>query len=212
MSLILFSIASIGAVIFIVAFFRIVIASFRHHMVTGFISLIPGINLVVLPTVLNKTGKAFPLSILGLGIALVAWYAGGSQFVDDYLQKKTLSTETVKTSEVSVGAEVATDDNSAVTREKIATATVESHKTKEIALPPKPLYYIFYKSVEYSELAQLANEHIRITLVDGRIFEGKNVQTSPESLLLDVFRDGQSQVIKIMSKHIERIEKLARRD
>jgi len=202
MSLFLIILTAIGAAIFLIAFILIVVASFRHHTVTGFISLIPGINLVVLPTVLSKTGKAFPASIAGLGIALLAWYSGGNHYIDSYLKNKPIIEEVNNTETVLEKPRTESNPEDQLT---------VSHKTKQSPLPSKPLYYLVYTTIEYKQLGELLNKHIRIELIDGRQLEGKTTKVTAHSLLLETYDNNKTQVVKILSKHIRKIEKLIKK-
>ncbi len=190
MSLLLFILAAIGGFIFLIAYIILVVASFRHHTVTGLISLIPGINLVVLPTILGKTGKAFPASVFGLALALVAWYAGGHHYLQDYQQNSLAITQEANVSESSISPKNVV------------------RKTKELPLPSKPLYYIVYTKVDNDELGNLINQYIRVKLVDDRELEGRNIETTATSLLLKTHNNNKDQVVKISLKHILTIEKL----
>ena len=186
MSLLLIILAAIGLFIFLISYLKLVVASFKHHPVTGLISLIPGVNLVVLPTILGKTGKTFPASVFGLVLAIIAWYAGGNQYLDN---RKNVPLANI--------TEV---------------ANPVASRFKEQPLPSKPLYYIVYTAVNTSELESLKNKHIRISLVDDRILEGKNLEANTSSLLLETFKDDTRKVIKVSPKHIIKLEKLERKD
>jgi len=196
MTLTLFIVAAIGLFIFLIAYLRIIIASFRHHTVTGLISVIPGINLAVLPTVWAKISKAFPLSILGLAMTFGGWYTGGNLYLDK--NQITLLTKTSNTQ---------AEQSPVVHNKKMVPV---KHKTKEQPLPQKPLYYIRFKKVAISQLDSLLNQHIRIQLIDDRELEGKNIKSSVTTLLIETYNKGNKQVIKVPSKHIKSLEKLVR--
>ena len=196
MTLTLFIVAATGLAIFLIAYLRIVIASFRHHAVTGLISIVPGINLAVLPTVWAKMSKVFSLSVLGLAMALGGWYAGGNQYLDNRQMKlftKSPNTQVAQSPVV-----------------KNSEALQIKHKTKELPLPQKPLYYIRFQKVAISQLDSLLNQYIRIKLIDDRELEGKNIESSSSVLLIETFQNGNRQVVKVSSKHIKTLEKLVR--
>lgn len=199
MTLTLFILAAIGLFVFVIAYLRIIIASFRHHTVTGLISMIPGINLAVLPTVWVKINKAFPMSVLGLAMTLGGWYMGGNLYLDKNqisLISKPQNTQTTSPTQFPV-----------VQKNK---ATPIKHKTKEQPLPQKPLYYIRFKKVAISQLDSLLNQYIRIQLIDDRELEGKNIKSSSTTLLIETYSNGSKQVVKVSSKHIRTLEKLVR--
>ena len=201
MTLTLFIVAVVGLFIFVIAYLRIIIASFRHHTVTGLISMIPGINLAVLPTVWAKINKAFPMSVLGLAITLGGWYMGGNLYLDknqNSLFNKPKNTQTASPTQSSL-----------VQKSK---AMPTEHKTKEQPLPQKPLYYIRFKKIAISQLDSLLDQYIRIQLVDDREIEGKNIKSSSTELLIETYSNGSKQVVKVPSKHIRTLEKLVRSD
>ena len=197
MTLTLFILAAIGLFIFVIAYLRIIIASFRHHTVTGLISMIPGINLAVLPTVWAKISKAFPMSVLGLAMTLGGWYMGGNLYLDKN-QISLISEPQNTTSPTQFPV---------VPKSK---AIPIKHKTKEQPLPQKPLYYIRFKKVAISQLDSLLNQYIRIQLIDDRELEGKSIKSSSTSLLIETYSNGSKQVVKVSSKHIRTLEKLVR--
>ncbi len=196
MTLTLFIVAVTGLAIFIIAYLRIIIASFRHHAVTGLISIVPGINLAVLPTVWAHMSKVFSLSVLGLAMTLGGWYAGGNQYLDN--RKMKLSTKSANT-QVAQSPVV-----------KQSELLPVKHKIKELPLPQKPLYYIRFQKVPISKLDSLLNQYIRIKLIDDRELEGKNIESSSSTLLIETFNNDNRQVVKVSMTHIKTLEKLVR--
>ncbi len=194
MSLYLFIAAAIGFTIFILAYLAIVIASFRHHTVTGLIALIPAINLAVLPTIWQKTSKAFPLGILGLGLALATWYSGGYQYFHS----------------LQTGKPVIASEPSTTAPEKQPAEQVTTRNVEEVPLPDKPLYYLVYQKVESNDLASLVGQQVRVTLIDGQQLEGKNIKTSNQSVFIESSDQGNTQTLKVALQHIQTLEKLAR--
>lgn len=193
MKLFLFIAAIISLVVFFISYFRIVISAFRHHTVTGLISIFPGINLTVLPTVWGKMSSSFMLSIVSLGVSVGAWYAGGNQHL--------MINSSIHANKVSSTQSVNSDNKTGIDTSLL-------HKMKKVALPQEPLYYIVFKQVEVNNLGSLINEHIRVKLVDDRELEGKNIKTSDNSLFLETYNSGNIQLVKIASKHIKTLEKL----
>lgn len=188
MSFYLFIAAAIGLSLFIIAYLVIVLASFRHHPVTGLIALLPGLNLAVLPSVWRKTGKAFLLSIFGLGLSLLAWYSGGNQ----YLQSRTTLNETIVPQ----------------ASPSPANSDTPSTSLKQVSLPEKPLYYLVYQEVERSKLTQLAGQQVRLTLIDGQRIEGKQTKSSDQAIFIETSTHGERQTLKVALQHIQHVEML----
>jgi hypothetical protein len=193
MTLFLFITAIIGLLIFFISYLRIVLSSFQHHTVTGFISIFPGINLTVLPTVWGQMSNAFLLSIVGLGVSLGAWYGGGNQHL-------------ILNPITSVEQPTVNQPVNSSTKEIVNLPII--HKTKETALPQKPLYYVVFKQVEVNALGSLVNQYIRVKLIDDRVLEGRNIKVNDSSLLLETYDKGNIQLVKIAAKHIKTLEKL----
>lgn len=191
MSLPLFIVSAIGLLIFLIAYLMIVIASFRHHPVTGLISLIPGINLVVLPSIWAQTGKAFGISFVGLMIALAGWYTGGHQFPNEY----------------KIATETAPQDTVIHTKQP-ETLKASPRKIKESPLPQKPLYYLVYENAATNQLQNLTQQLLRITLTDDRIVEGKSLKANDATLLLETRQGSQIHVVEVNVQHIKTVEKL----
>ena len=191
MSFYLFIAATIGLTLFILTYFLIVAASFRHHPVTGLIALLPGINLTVLPTIWSKSGKTFLIGLLGLGTALITWYSGGNR----YFQEQRV-TGTPSISELSPA------------HEKKPAAAALPQNFKETPLPEKPLYYLVYHKVDNTKLTSLVGQQVRLTLTNGQQMEGKGIKASRQALMLETTERGNTQVLKISPQHIQTLEKL----
>ncbi|CAA6801724.1 MAG: Unknown protein [uncultured Thiotrichaceae bacterium] len=168
MTLALAALAVIGLLVFLINYGRIIIASFRHHIVTGLISLVPGINIVVLPTIWARIGNAFVISIIGLALALGGWILGGKNTINQLLTPTSTPVA-----------------NSLPTINSNETTQVNNAKYKELPLPHKTLYQLRYQTINLQQTPVGINQQLRVTLKDGSILEGRLVEPIEQAIIIN---------------------------
>ncbi|MCK5897050.1 MAG: hypothetical protein KAG20_09600 [Cocleimonas sp.] len=73
-------IAVLGGLLFVFSFVKYVLTGFRYHPVTGLLALIPVINVITLPTLMDgKIIRVILLGILGLMFSIGAWFLGADK-------------------------------------------------------------------------------------------------------------------------------------
>lgn len=177
MTLALAAVAFIGLFIFLINYGRIIFASFKHHFVTGLISLFPGINIVVLPTIWGRTGNAFMISIFGLALAVGGWILGGKKHINQLLNPSTATA----VSTIAATESPTTNSPAAVS----APITASSSNFKQLALPPKALYQLSYQTIDLQQTPVSINQQLRVTLKDGSVFEGRLIEPINQSILIN---------------------------
>lgn len=174
MTLALAALTVIGFIIFIFNYGRIIIASFKHHIVTGLISLVPGINIVVLPTIWARIGNAFVISIIGLALATCGWIMGGKVAINQLLSPSTTATSITPSNADQPQASHPAND----------TSTTNS-SFKQLPLPNKALYQLRYQTINLQTTALNVSEQLRITLKDGNRFEGRLIEAIDETITIN---------------------------
>lgn len=197
--------AALSALLFIVFYGRIIITAFRHHVITGLISFVPALNLLILPSIWDKIGRSFVASVMCLAIAISTWHFGGRS----YLQQNNL---------LPVKQEVAqtAEETEAEPQPEVKNEPEElSDDIKEIRLPDKPIHYLVFVDTPKEKYSELANNDLRITLVDNSVIEGRSAETSAESISIEHYNnphrlqeEGASRIQKVKIANIKSLQTL----
>lgn len=204
MDLALSAIALISIFIFIIAYSVIAFASFRHHFVTGLISLIPVANILILPSVWYKTSKAFIISFIAIIIAAGAWFSGANQNLLNYA--KGLDNPTTQN-------EITPLEDSAISSAPASSFVTQVASFKNLSqtpLPSKALYYLLFEQVNQQHWDHLKDSLIRITFEDETTLEGRVANILPDRLVIKYHQNHQTQTLETKTARIVNIEKLIR--
>jgi len=205
MALALSIVAIISIVIFLFAYLSVAIASFRHHFITGLIALIPGINVVVLPTIWHKAGKNVISGGLALGIGLIAWQSGANSFINDKIKVALNSEQTADSAHNPFNVEDIEKSQSSTPKEKN-----KSVKTRQVGLPQHPLYQLVFEDISIQDIGTLKNPFLRITRIDETTIEGRTPKISSSSLFIERHSNGSTFQYEVPFKHIKKLEKMVR--
>jgi len=172
MQLALTILAGFGALLFVGCFLAYVFSGFRHHFVTGLISMLPILNVITLPSLWDKNSKKFIVGFIGLIITCGAWFLGADKGIQNLIQRGGNAT----TEEV-----VITSSPKASTYQTTNTAPVSS-QTKRIrsydeenmlVLPAKALYKLGFDIVPIDQIASLNGRIVQITKTNNELVEGR---------------------------------------
>jgi hypothetical protein len=213
-----------GLVILGIGYLIVIVAGFKHHFVTGLIAMIPGVNILVIPSTWDKASSGFILGIVGLVIAAGGWFGGNGQiYMPNALVGKNEQAAVVQAGSVQSDAAKqdpqqtsATGEQPAETDSAVAEVTqpsspliaIGSQKTEGLImpLPNKPLYMLTYQQIENSELSGLLGQYIRITDSSRQATEGKLLNIEADQLLLQKQEGSES----IALSDIAQLEKLVK--
>lgn len=170
MNLSLFIITLISLAVLLVCYLTISYRSFKHHTVTGLISLLPIVNLLIIPSVWYQIRKPFFVSMIAIVISIAAWFLGGQNYNT--------------TGKIAKG-------------EQQSTINPVNSNIHTIPLPQKPLYYIKYHSIDKSSIAQTLDKSIKIELNNSTTLEGRNQSVNKSTLQLLVGYNENQRIIEV---------------
>jgi len=75
----------LGVLLFLLCFLGYALSAFRHHFVTGLISLLPVLNIITLPSLWDKNSNKFFIGLIGLILLSVSWFFGADKYVKDLI-------------------------------------------------------------------------------------------------------------------------------
>jgi len=206
MELALTIIAVLGFLLFILSYLRFVFAGFKHHPVTGAISAIPVLNVLVLPTLWYRTGKFLILGVFALALAIGAWFMGAEKGINNYssallgkplpsvMQQTTIQapeTPSVASPAAPAGAAKA-QPNQQATIQKTPAPNVIQPSTKQISfdesqlqsLPGKALYKMSFEDVPVNTITSLPGRIVRLMDKNYKTIEGRVAAIGASSVFI----------------------------
>lgn len=198
MEYILVSVFAIGLLLFILSWLRVIFVGFKHHPMTGLLSIIPVLNLLVLPTIWHRISGWLLAGAIGLLLAVLAWFFGAEERLYRYstgVDNRPQQEETTESNALSLPS--LTEDDAAA----LSSGT---------ELPKAALYNMVYKSIELSELGKHLNEYVRISRQDRSQVEGKLLSVSNKYLILERRHNERLEELRISIDDITQAETITR--
>jgi len=200
MQLVLTILAGLGALIFIFCFIGYVLSGFRHHFVTGLISMLPVLNIVTLPSLWDKNSKKFLTGLVALVITSGAWFMGADNGYKNLVSRGNLSNnEEVVISSASNNT-TASKTSSADVQKNSNSVTKTTYKYDEedmFALPSKALYVMGFDIVPINQISSLKGRIVQITKNNNELIEGRVKSIAPGSVIVDGLLENELPIASI---------------
>ena len=178
MEMALVALAGIGLLLFIYSFLAYIFAGFKHHPVTGLISMLPVLNIVTLPSLWHTTGRKLIIGFIGLLIAAGSWFMGAEQGTNNLLAK-------IQGNPVAVDTVITPDEASKI--QALSQSLMQS-------LPGKALYKMSFESVDPTTLVTYQGKTIRITTKNREQFEGRLLKVINTQVILESTGNKETKV------------------
>ncbi len=171
----------IGILLFVASWLRVIFAGFVHHFVTGIVSAVPVLNLLILPVIWHKVYAWVLAGIIGLLIAVGSWYAGAEEHVYRYAAGNGISiAPPVAEGQIGEGTQGKKTPADFAAEETPATPLAPGQE-----LPRKSLYKMTYQTVGNRSLDQYVGSYVRITRTDRKTFEGKILGPADNGVMIE---------------------------
>ncbi len=195
----------LGGLLFIYSFIKYALIGFRYHPITGLLALMPVVNIITLPTLMDgKIIRLIIFGILGLLLAIAAWFLGADKSIYRHVaafrgQSAPLSSNTIagNSSKQNTMMPSATAMTSAVQ----STGAIKSDSSKEmvvassnaqiapkpvhfINLPKKALYNLQFIDTPVQQLSTLQGRTVRIITRENSVIEGRLQKASTSSIFI----------------------------
>lgn len=201
MQLVLLILAGFGALLFIISFLSYVASGFRHHFVTGVISILPVLNIITLPSLWYKSSRKFIVGCIGLIIFIIAWFLGADKGIQNLMSDQNSSvTEGVAVS----SAPISTQQNTSSSNPSIAVSAPikprpsrSYNESEMIDLPIKALYKMGFDVVPVNQINTLKGRIVQITKTDNVQIEGRIKSISPGSVILEGLFENELPIASI---------------
>ncbi|MCF6189249.1 MAG: hypothetical protein L3J51_02085 [Cocleimonas sp.] len=156
--------AGLGAILFLMGYLGFVIAGFKHHFVTGLISIFPVLNIVTVPALWRNTSRKVISAAIGLIIVVASWFLGANTGIQNLIamvkgDKPTASQPTIQNSNTPLDA----------------SSSLQSAKdeSKMQALPKKALYRMAFEAISLDKIQTLKDRVVQVTTSNGDKIEGR---------------------------------------
>lgn len=202
MELILTIIAALGALLFLFGYLAYVGSGFKHHFVTGLISIFPVLNIVTVPALWHKTSKKLIISVLGVALLGGSWFMGADKGISKTLAliKGESTQETVVASNPSIPLPIKQSSGTTIASGTTTISAPTSNQTtaskpyanqqrfidesKMQGLPGKALYRMTFEAVPVNKISTLTGRVIQITTNNNVQHEGRVVKVLNSSVFL----------------------------
>lgn len=202
MELALTIIAGLGVLLFLVGYLGYIISGFRHHFVTGVISILPILNIVTVPALWSKTSKKLLLSVLGVVIAAASWFFGADANIKKILFNTNANNTTLSShSNQQINIVKGLSNLKPQTIQNSAQASPASTNQSSVAgpfanvqhfvdesvmekLPSSALYKFSFENVSVDKAGSLTGRVVKVLTNKLETFEGRVSRVSNSSIFL----------------------------
>ena len=199
--------AIIGIVLFVISYLKFAIEGFRFHLVTGLLALIPGLNLIALPTLWDRTYKMLIVGLIGLIIAVAAWFAGAGKTFNAYWSDTPNTTAVTSTPGSSIALGTNANTTAANSPQTTAIQTQDRLLTR---LPSKAMYRLDFESVPADKIQSFVGRIVRIKDIDHNVTDGRITSVTTSSAFIEQSGNGQI-AYEMMLGNIRSIEVMVKK-
>ncbi len=200
MQLALTILAGFGALLFIVCFIGYVLSGFRHHFVTGLISMLPVLNIVTLPSLWDRNSKKFFVGLIGLVITSGAWFMGADKGIQNLVSRgdNTTTEQDVISSTPKASTYKTTSITSTPASTPIKAKRFSSYDEEDMfELPAKALYKLGFDTVPINQISTLKGRIVQITNNNNELIEGRVKSIAPGSVVVDGLFENELPIASI---------------
>lgn len=196
----------IGLLLFVLSWLRVIFAGFGHHFVTGIVSIVLVLNLLILPSLWHKVHSWVLTGIIGLLVAVGCWYAGADKHVYRYTHSAGLDLPVTQNGMGTEGLDLNQNGTTQNISENSANTTPAAPLPSGKALPKSALYSMSYKETDANNLGQYIGHYVRVTRIDRKRIEGKAMGADDRGVVIERRINGGSIEQKINFSDITHAE------
>jgi hypothetical protein len=207
----------LGAFLFILSWIMVIVFGFKHHPVTGIVAFVPGLNVLILPTIWHRVSGWVITGFVGLCIAAAAWGLGALDQISKHgfnlSSKVGIPAESIGLNQISTqaarppqtpqinhvplnlpAADTTQTNNTATTVPTPPQASTPPNPTPVATepLPTAPLYKLGFETLPLNKLADYEGQYVQLIQTDGRKRAGRLIEIKDDELSLDERTAGQT--------------------
>ena len=215
----------LGGLLFIYSFIKYAITGFHYHPITGLLALIPVLNIITLPTLMDgKIIRLIIFGLFGLLLAIAAWFLGGDKSLYKHIsifrgqpvlisnesqaenKQKTMMPNTNTTA--SANQATSSPDNSST-----EDSNEQPNAPKPIHLmnlPKQALYNMQFIDAPVDKISTLTGRIVRIVTRENSVIEGRLEKATNSSIFVAKTGDG-NVAYEMLVSNIKKITVLIKR-
>ncbi|MCK5917973.1 MAG: hypothetical protein KAG34_06090 [Cocleimonas sp.] len=220
----------LGGLLFIYSFIKYALTGFRYHPITGLLALIPVVNIITLPTLMDgKIIRLILFGLLGLLFAIAAWFLGAEKSIYQHVSALRGQSVPVSSTRIATGSEqnimgsganvlTPSAQSTDLIKNNGSTETIVTGSNMQIVpksvhlvnLPKKALYNMLFIDAPVKQLSTLQGRTVRIVTNEDSVVEGRLQKTSSSSVFISKTGDGNTAYEMLIS-NIKKIQVLIKR-
>jgi hypothetical protein len=218
-------IAILGGLLFIFSFIKYAITGFRYHPVTGILALIPVVNLITLPTLMDgKIVRVVIIGIVGLIFSIGAWFLGANESLYQHISalrgQSTLSSSVEQKATdkpiTTTSIEGSSKNDQAITSVNTSVATNESQvalpqPVYRVNLPKQALYNMKFIEAPIEQIGTLPGRTVQIITRRHALIEGRRHKATTASVFI-LRRDNETIAYEMLLSNIKQLKVLITRN
>ena len=215
--------AVLGGLFFIFSYLKFALTGFRYHPVTGLLALIPVLNLITLPTLLDgKLIRVILFGIFGLILAIGAWFLGADKTLQHHIstlrgQPMLISSDEQKQASLSANDPKTAQQNTNASKNNSSEANasgVEAIAPQSVYisdLPKQALYSMEFIDAPVQQINTLEGRTVRIITRKDSITEGRVQKATPSSVFIT--KKGSKNIAhEMLISNIKQLQVLVKRE
>ncbi len=214
--------AVLGGLLFIFSYLKFALTGFRYHPVTGLLALIPVVNLITLPTLLDgKLIRVILLGIFGLILAVGAWFLGADKSLQHHissLRGQPMLISTAEQKQSSLSGEVVNTKRQASNGGQDKTTLIVASSNEKIAkhpvyltnLPKQALYSMEFVDAPVDQINTLKGRIVHIITRKDSVVEGRVENTTTASVFISK-KGGENIAYEMLISNIKQLKVLVKR-
>lgn len=215
MEIALTTIAVLGGLLFFFSYIKYILSGFRYHPVTGILAMLPVINLITLPTLLDdKLTRTLFVGIFGLIFAGGAWFLGADKSLQKHISVlRGQPPIQASAPQQNTSKEHITSNSTAINQVKTegqTQAIIEPQAVYLEALPKKALYSLEFIDTPVEQITTLQGRIVRITSRKDILFEGRINKISVGSVFISK-RETGAKAYEILVGNIKQLKVMVKR-
>lgn len=189
----------LGVLLFLLCFLGYALSAFRHHFVTGLISLLPVLNIITLPSLWDKNSNKFFIGLIGLILLSVSWFFGADKYVKDLISGNSdlLTQDADNTRNKPVNSLNTTAENETTQINNKSTRKFSLIESNMVELPQKALYKMQFEVIPVDQIPVLQGRIVQITTSNNEFTEGRIKSIAPGSIVLEGIFENEIPIASI---------------
>ncbi len=178
-------IAGFGVLLLLSGYLGFVFAGFKHHFVTGLISMLPVLNIVTIPALWRNASRKVITSAIGLIIVVASWFLGANTGYNKYISLLKGGNQVSQTAIVSPSG--TTDIFPKPQTQGSFQSNIQQplNDRKYQSLPKTALYHMSFEVIPVDNIQGLKDRVVKIITTKNTLLEGQVESVNITSIIIN---------------------------